>query len=157
MMDHSVKKKIFGVLIVLSVLLNVFFIGISISVFNRLGFPPMPPSPINEMHRAAKSLPEASRIKVEAVIDAHHEDLQKYFGDMRGSFDALLKIMTADKFDSNAFQSARASMQTRDESMNNEMNTIVMDIVNALPDADRIKFFNNLTPPHPPFMTPTEK
>ncbi|NBX66798.1 MAG: periplasmic heavy metal sensor [Proteobacteria bacterium] len=151
------KKKIFGALIIFSVLLNVFFIGGIASLIHRFGFPPMPPSPIVEFQHAARSLPRDSQDKVEAIISKHQEGIDGHFTNMKHIFPEMFNILTAETFDLNAFEALRQRMASTGASINLAMKDMVLEIVAALPNDQRIAFFEKAAPPRPPFMTPTEK
>ena len=151
------KKKLFSALVVLSVLLNVFFIGGAASLLLRPHFPPMPPSPVTEMRRAALALPEESRQKVEAILTKHQDGIERRFEDMRNVFPRMFEILTADTFDQKAFNDLRRHMADTDTATHTEMDSAILEIVHALPDDERIDFFRKAAPPRPPFMRPTEK
>lgn len=141
------KASIGTVAFICSLMLNAFLVGFLLS--NHC-MPPHGPKRIDRMEQAAEHLPTAYRAKVEAILAGNHDKMENHMKSMGGNMDKITAILTAPKFDPAKLKAVHHDIEKSDTGMKNSMLETVTAIAKILPDAERIKFFKETAPGHPP-------
>jgi uncharacterized membrane protein len=153
------KRTVFNVVLVVSILMNMFLMGILAAQLLHLRPPFMvPPSPIHVLKHAARGLSPESQKRVEDIIAKHDAVFKKGMGNAGAFFTQIQAILTAETFDKKVFDDLRMNMQRSDSILQNEMAKMVSEIAETLTTAERQEFFKFLSDmPLPPSPPATEK
>jgi uncharacterized membrane protein len=157
--DMTMQKKLLNIILVLSILLNMFFFGIMAAKFFDLR-PPflVPPSPISILKHAARGLSPESQQRVDIIIKKHEAVFDKGISEASTFFSQIQTVLTAEKFDRTALDALHHNMQRSDSVLQNEMVMMVSEIAETLTTAERQQFFEFLSHiPFPEIKTATEK
>jgi len=158
MITDKNKRGLWGILLVVSLMANMFFLGIFISHphgpnFGPDGRPSGPPSHTNRMLDAARDLPDGKRQVVEAIIKTHATVMDAQMEKMHGLFEDMKKIMTAETLDKGALNAIHKQFDATDMALKNEMKSTMLAIADALTPVERAAFFGHMFP-RPPFDGP---
>lgn len=148
--------------LVLSLLLNAYFIGFTLS--NRQGpskshgGPPPMGNPIDQMQKASTLLPNEYKIAVQDILDAHRHKMDIHHNKNDNPFQIIDEALLADPLDLDALDQAFATVTKQHQKMGDDMSSMLREIAKSLPDAQmREKFFNAAKPNKPPFSEPPPK
>lgn len=135
--------------LVLSLVLNGFFLGFIMA--GPHGFGP-PPDPSKRMVEAAMHLKPENRDNVMAILDRHMHTIDSNMQQGMNGFQNIRNILTAKNVDFGKLDTALSRMSKHHQDMGASMDAMLKEIAAAIPDAqERKTFFNNALPPAPPF------
>lgn len=140
------KRRWLGILLVLSLGLNLFFA--SMMVGRWFGHGPGGPGGgpgmrmLEQMERAGDDLPEADRAAFRARLDALRPAMEQGVQKMRGARDRLREVLSAPTLDEAAFTAAQDEMQRSVDTMQENMRALVLEAARALPPERRRELFD---------------
>lgn len=139
------QKKTLSVLLALSVLVNAFAGGF---IAARLGGHPDgfpgPHGPGSFFEPAIASIDAPYRDIVRDIISAHEQQRKQAENGMEAHFDRLDAVVTAPQFDAAAFRAAIDALDAQGGAARAGMADIIVAIAAALPDDQRIRFFETM-------------
>ena len=129
-----------------SLLVNAFMFGMATARAMRPHFPMM-----MEMHGHPKQPPmvealpvldPADRAKVAAILKKREDDTKAELDHMRDMMNKVHGVLTAPSFDDAALNKLRQDIENQDRKLKDSFSAVVVAIAKALPDDQRIRFFN---------------
>lgn len=159
MITDKNKRGLWGILLVVSLMANMFFLGMFVSHPHGPNFGPDggpgggPQSHTNRMLDAARDLPDGKRQLVKSIIKTHAATMDARMETMHGLFEDMKKTMTAETLDKGAVNAILKQIDATDIALKNEMKSTVLAIADALTPAERVAFFDRMFA-RPPFDGP---
>ena len=151
------KKTGIALLVILAVslLMNGFLLGFTVAGPGWRGEPPMP-NPSERMYEAAKELSPENKTKVVAILDKYIPQVDAQREDGMGGFKAIRETLTAQNIDHDELDKLFARMSAHHTKTGKLLDSMIKDIIEALPDNDeRAAFFMRALPPEPRFPPPS--
>lgn len=146
-------KKNPSAILLVSVLLNVFLIGIVISCYmmkpNRGALPPMRGGPEAQFERAKEFLSEDGKSIVDEVLSQQGANMRGNTHEIGGLQREAHDVLTADYFDAKRLKNIHDKMNENGEGIKEQISQTIYDIATKLSDEDRMKFFERAFPDHP--------
>lgn len=150
-MSDKNKKYLQGGL-VLSLILNGFLIGFTVSGGGKHQGPPLPPDPAKRMFEATDHLPPQSKQAVLDVLKHKHPEIKMQMQQGAKNFEKLRDVLTKPDLTKEDMDQIFAQMKGQHDKTAAAMDGLFYDLVAKMPDAQqRIKFFKHALPPKPPF------
>ena len=139
------------ILLLVSMLLNMFLIGFVVSyLLVKRGPPPPPPMqpPFSPFHMAKVDIsPEGQEI-VELILKKQNHPTQNSFHTMERSIMSAQKLLTAPELDLEALDDIHKEMLSHGDSAKQHFSILVREIAVKLSSEDRVMFFKHTLPPH---------
>jgi hypothetical protein len=143
------KKGVLLSIALLSLLLNAFLLGLLCTGPRGRPFP-HPGGHFQHLQQAANHLDSPYREKALAILDSKKPLIDADEKKLSGNFSSITDTLTAPRFDPSRLKAANASIESADAALKTDMTDLMVGIASALPDAQRIRFFKDAAPPHPP-------
>ncbi len=142
------KQLHLGVVLLLSLLLNAFLLGVVVSSPDlRFGFHHFTPE--DRMAQGLGALPPGPRETVRALLDQNRAAAEGRMREMRDLFRQIQPTLTAAHFDADALRDLFRRIDATDLALKQAMATTLMTIATTLPDHDRQQFFRHMPPVGP--------
>ena len=132
-------------LLACSVLMNAFLLGHITSERPR---PPHggPPSPLTHMEMAARHMESEHKDEILKLIKDRQSELDQNMSEIHQIFDEIDPVLTAPKFDPAKLKALHEKLYKHDERVKSGMLDLLTQIAKALPDEERIRFFEDARP-----------
>ncbi len=151
------KDKRFKTVLIISLLLNVFFIGHVATFFFMKGmFGPPPHGPIEQFEKAQRVLSAEHQQAIEKIWKKNLINIEEKREDVFSTLTEIRSVMIAPAFDESALEKLGNEAMTKDIAIKELVGDTLIEVAKTLPDEERIKFFEEAMPPHmePPHHDP---
>lgn len=146
-------KNLYKIFFFLSVFLNLFFIGFLLASptkeVARMETPP------ERLYAAMYLLKEENQVKVKPILAAIEPKMALTMMGMLKEFQDMKEKLTSKDFKIQDIQGFKTSIENYHNHMANTFALTMTQIAEALPEEERIKFFQRALPEFPPFMPQT--
>lgn len=145
------KNKRLNIVLLASVLLNVFFIGHGITFF--LMGPPPHHDPMSRIPSATKHLVAEHQETIRNMWSETQKQMETKMDDMFLSMKEARAILIAPDFDEVALEKLHQEIEGKDQEIKTLLADTLKKTAKVLPDEERITFFKEILPqdfPHPP-------
>ena len=155
------KRKI-SVILVTSILLNVFLIGIVASCYmvkpNRGDRPPpRHGGPAVQFERAKEFLSDDGKSIVDEVLSQQGTNMRGNMHEIGGLQREAHDVLTADDFEPERLNKIHDKMHSNSVGVKEQLSQTIYDIASKLSDEDRIKFFEKALPDRPHHPPPPRR
>lgn len=152
-MNFSRKNAFWVFLFALSLMANMFFIGMMTGRGFHHGPRDFgsdrgpPPSPIELMLGAAQGLSGKDRAVIERVYETYNVRARSHIEELHQAFDYLRDVLTAADYSPVKIREAHERLARADNVIKDDIEAVMLEVAKDLSPEGRRRFFQNMLPP----------